>query len=174
MTADNVAWCWHCGVWGLNPLGPPTLKRALTDMWIRTETTMWTCYRYSAVCGWQFNNWIIVFFLFMVRWWYAILFFSVSVCACVCTNKASVCVCVYFSVLVPRSHMTPPSPPPCFGLFLNIPCSEVQRVVYRDFPFMRVPLSLCLACVVSLSPSVSRSLFLYLSLHISLVIEFGF
>lgn len=95
----------------------------------------------------------------MVRWWYAILFFSVSVCACVCTNKASVCVCVYFSVLVPRSHMTPPSPPPCFGLFLNIPCSEVQRVVYRDFPFMRVPLSLCLTCVVSLSPSVSRSLF---------------
>lgn len=70
-------------------------------------------------------------------------FFSARVCACAYTNETSVCIYVRFSILVPRSHMTI-TPPRllCFGLFLNIPCSEVQRVVYRDFPFLRVLLYL--------------------------------
>lgn len=74
------------------------------------------------------------------------------------TKHPRVFVC--FSILVPRSHMT--ITPPCLiclGLFLNIPCSEVQRVVYRDFPFLRVLLCLSLThqCVC----------FLYLALHAS-------
>lgn len=88
-------------------------------------------------------------------------------CLCACWQHAIFCVrecaqarhlsvflCV-FSILVPRSHMTPP-------LLLLRAVSQhtlVQRVVYRDFPLLRVPLSLSRA----LSLSVTFILFLHAS-----------
>lgn len=56
-----------------------------------------------------------------------------------------------FLVFLFREVTWPPLPSPpclqCSGLFLNIPCTEVQRVVFRDFPFLRV--LLCLSASLS-------------------------
>lgn len=75
-------------------------------------------------------------------------FLRSRVYVCVRVHKQNVHVFVCLSILVPRSHMTPPPAClQCLGLFLNIPCAEVQRVVYRDFPFLRV--LLCLSASLS-------------------------